>query len=429
MALPRALTILTLLAAMALTVHLLSRQTYKGLGKIDGFLRAVAVGEACYTRTIARLEGAAWEHRWFRGKPSYDEGTWGGGSYQSVIGEGSKPLQAELLVRARSDENQVLLYWRLTADVSTLSPYRRMRTSLFSYQDPLTPMTAAGLGAITALVDQAAATREKNRPWEAATEAKLLGDPQPGNLPPALGLTLPPPPSVIPPPVDGGASTPLTGRTGPVSDPSVPMPPLPPPVAGPLPATGQQIVDLANLKAALAKDADGLGRASNYMYGAIGAADTPGNTKGGYVDSSGIKQPSKLVQIQNAVNAAASACPCPPTTSSAPNCATAICPCVATMANLSQQAATMLAGLEGEAQGCQDQIDQLNNDIAAAAQPPGPTQAQAQALLDRGQGITTCVSNFATAVQAQVSTLATSASACGPTGGAPANQLLDPPVQ
>lgn len=224
--------VLMLLGLMVGTIHMMSRQSYTELKRVDGFLRAVAVGESAFTRLLSRLESEPWARRWFKDSPDVGTGTWEDGRYEYVIGNASKPLEADLGVRATAEKSTVMMVWRLRADPATLAPHRRLRTVYFGYGDPSTPPGTSVLGPIGAVIDTAIATREGNRPWANEKEIELRGQPGLPGVGVVLGLPgTPVVPDVLLPPVPGGPPRdqgPVVGG-GPTPP---PVPTFPPPVVG-----------------------------------------------------------------------------------------------------------------------------------------------------------------------------------------------------
>lgn len=188
------MAVIIILVITLFGINLLSRQSYREIGRIDEFLKAVAAGEACYQEISTRLESAPWEQRWFKGRQDFGKGDWTrpgearASSYKSLIADGDRPYQADLLVQATAGDTTVVMYWKLRADPFGLSPYRRIKSIQFAYQDPSIPISKGGLDAVTAKVNDVLKEREKNRSWVEGKQAKIALNPGIGGLGPVLNL-------------------------------------------------------------------------------------------------------------------------------------------------------------------------------------------------------------------------------------------------
>lgn len=232
--LPLAFSIIGLLVIGVAGVHLMTRQTYRELEKLDGFLRAVTVAEACYQKQVGRLESLPWGERWFKGSPDTGNGSWMEGSYQYLIGDGDRDLEADLLVRAESDGSKVVMYWKLRADGTTLNPYRRVRATYFTYVDPATPVSGSGLSGLIPGLQESMQQREGNREWAEGVESRIGPGTGLNELPGLLGYSPEPPsPGGILPPTPEGVP-PIPPGPPPFEIPELPGPQtIPEPVASP----------------------------------------------------------------------------------------------------------------------------------------------------------------------------------------------------
>lgn len=227
-----ALGLLAVLFVAAIAVHLMTRQSYRELARLDAFLRATAVAEACHDRVLARLETRPWSERWFKGSFSTGDGTWNDGRYEYLLADGQRPAEADLLIRAHWEATRIVVFCRLQADPESLSPYRRVRTVYYGRESPETPLAPPGLQTLRERVDDQLALRAYNRGWDEAREIQILRAPSPGAIADILGSPPGPPIPPGPPPVDEEpagipAAPPGPPDPGPADATPAPAPPNP----------------------------------------------------------------------------------------------------------------------------------------------------------------------------------------------------------
>lgn len=281
MVLPIALAIMAVLAVVTMAVYTLRQQTYRGLSFLDGYLDAVAVGEACFVEVVERLGATKWSERWFKAGASSGEGSYMDGTYDYMIADAPRLGEVDLVVWARNADSEVTMHWRLLVDPYTLSPYREIRTIYFGYGSK--GMAAGGgLAELQALVGPALEERETNRPWAEDLQARVLGS-DPGQIPgvlgiPENGMIL----DEIPSPTKGGTPRPVPpvtiGRSGaelgtPGGNPGGPGPaPTPTPAPG-SPATPTTSVALADSVAQLQDLSSQYDQALDFLRGALAKLD------------------------------------------------------------------------------------------------------------------------------------------------------------
>lgn len=219
--LPVTLAIAVLLGIMGGSVWMLSRQTYREVEKLDGFLRAVSVGEACFSHLMQRLESKPWEERWFKTEPDQGSGSWLDGTYEYLISDAELPNQADLLVRATWSQTSISMYWLVRAEPDSLSPHRRMKVAHFAHAVGDPDVSYSALDALRDVARDGEAQREANREWADSREGEIQSATGGASIVRAIGgvgddVVDQMPRSTVPPP-GGGAG------------PRVPTPQVPPP--------------------------------------------------------------------------------------------------------------------------------------------------------------------------------------------------------
>ncbi|MBI4860495.1 MAG: hypothetical protein HY815_09560 [Candidatus Riflebacteria bacterium] len=384
--LPLVLATMVVLGLMAFAVHTMRQQSYKNIGWLDGYLRAVAVGEACYSRVVSRLQSKPWGDRWFKDSVKSDTGTWEGGHYEYLIGNvPARNLEAELLVFTYMGDNKVTMYWRLKADPFTLSPYRQVKTDFFTLLDPGTPNNAAGLGAVSNHVNQLIDTRAANAPWHQGIRDQLAGSAGGSPSGPFTQLGLPLDgrlTSAIPAPEPSASPSPLpSGISGPgLSDPpTVPgFPTTNPPDNGP--AKPETLDLLAQTRRDLQDALDGV-RTARGVFGT-------------YLDT-------KL----NALRTSYQQC-C--TTTGCPTQADA-CACLAGL-DATQAARN---DLTSRIDSCEQTLKAMADKMNAASPAPGPTQDKADELIAEAKAAMECSKNLCSAVVNLAQSLNPAVARCG----------------
>ncbi|MBI4865827.1 MAG: hypothetical protein HY816_02635 [Candidatus Wallbacteria bacterium] len=383
-----ALATMLLLALMGMVVHMLGRQTYSELMRIDGFLRAVAVGEACHARLLARLESVPWEQRWFRGDSDAGSDDWKDGTYDYLLADGPGPFEADLLVRSVALRSRVVLFWRLRADPFTLSPYRQIQTLFYMHADPDTPVSLGGLQTLRQQVESALAEREANREWAEEMERRAAPVDDVARLATLLGIAADPPiPDFIPPAQRGRPPSPLAARSGPSATPALPaIPSFPAPAGTPNPpAQPPNVQQLAGTRERIRSRRVALGTRLNELNARLGfAAFDPANPQ----DSSEFTRLAYESKRQLAACAAAAASLGPdPGLDCSPGRLDKLNACWTAV-----DAAHMT--FRPEAQAIMNEMfvalgryEELERDMDAAAEPPGPSASQAEALERRAADI------------------------------------------
>jgi hypothetical protein len=230
------LTIMILLCGVGFFIHQMSRQSYREFRRLDGFLRAVSVGEACYLERLSKLSEKPWSERPFKGASETDEGTWQDGEYEYLLLDGPGPFEADLLVKASAEDSDVVLYWRLTADPFTFSPYRQIRSTYFSHESPETRLDVPSIGALRQKANQVMADRERNGKWADGKITEVASSSNPNDIAQALGTSGDREiPNQVPPAIPGGAAQSIASRTPPpIPAMSLPTLPLPAQIASPM---------------------------------------------------------------------------------------------------------------------------------------------------------------------------------------------------
>ncbi|MBI3890118.1 MAG: hypothetical protein HY303_01160 [Candidatus Wallbacteria bacterium] len=379
-----AIATLVLLALMGLVIHMLSRQTYSELLRIDGFLRAVAVAEACHARLLARLEGAPWEQRWFKGSSDAGSDDWKDGTYDFLIADGPKPFEADLLVRAVALRSRVVLFWRLRADPFTLSPYRHVQTLFFTHAESETPVTLPGLDRLRREVDDAIGVREGNRGWAEDTERRFEPVAQVGQIASILGVPAAPPiPDSIPPVTPGQPSSPQAPRSGPEAAPSLPaLPAFPLPGAVPNPpATPPGLQQLAGTRARVRNRRVAFRTRMDELNAKLGEA--PFNPSNPIASSVFTRMQydvaKKLADCSKGALGGGQDCT-PEEVAKLQSCNTAV-------GYVDNTIRPKVNALQQRAWDALKESDTLERDMDAAAEPPGPTSAQADGLERRAGGV------------------------------------------
>lgn len=232
------LTVIVLLCGVGFFIHQVTRQSYREFRRLDGFLRAVSVAEACYLERLSELSEKPWSERPFKGGSETGEGEWLDGDFEYLLVDGPGPFEADLLVKATAEESDVVLYWRLTADPFTFSPFRQIRSTYFSHESPDTRLDVGSLGALRQRANQVMTDRERNGRWSDGKIAEVGNSTNPNDIARALGTARDREiPNQLAAAQPGGPSLPISERVGPPISPGS-LPTLPLPDRNPMLASG-----------------------------------------------------------------------------------------------------------------------------------------------------------------------------------------------
>jgi len=173
MAIVVVLSIVVLLAAFAGLVSLLSSSAHREVDVLNGYLRAVGVGECAFAELFSRLSSIPWCRRWFRQAPDVQrdlaiaDGTYG---YLLRDTPSSSPStrgfpdakRADLLIRSTWHNSTVVMFWRLTFPEDSLEGVRRIVPELFTFTSDSIPTKPEAQDPLVTRVDEIVRQRQTN---------------------------------------------------------------------------------------------------------------------------------------------------------------------------------------------------------------------------------------------------------------------------
>jgi hypothetical protein len=207
------LAIALLLASQIYIVNVLSSGNFRHVEKVNSHVRAIYVGESALSKLIARLKGAPWGDRWFRGGPVEENNVpLVGGTYSSYAATVPDPTQklADFWVRGKYEGSTVAMFARVHFVDDTLDFHAQVYPKFFTFQGPDSEVPRAGAPTLT-LIEEMIRKQEQNKQRAKETLDRIRGRNDFAGV--AGELQIPLPPGPVP-----DRTSPPTGASRPQSD-------------------------------------------------------------------------------------------------------------------------------------------------------------------------------------------------------------------
>ena len=187
------LAVALLLAVQIYIIHVFTSFGFRHVERTNAHIRAIATAESVFSRVVARLKGAPWAERWFKDGPVLEKDvTLGRATYSSYLATVPHPIQklADLWVEARYEGAIVPMFWRLRYLDEGLDLYAQIQPQFFTFVPSSVPppISNAGIGPITTVVEGMINEQTRNRPQAIDASTSLVGTPSLGGVLVALGL-------------------------------------------------------------------------------------------------------------------------------------------------------------------------------------------------------------------------------------------------